>query len=124
MEKKLKHAGLMRDYHGPRFEVAVDEVDCTLHQALSPKPNAAYIIDKEGTILFRAHWGLATRKAWRKPWRQSPTASLCAAPRVGHHGGDDADVPASSGCPRPGRQGRVAGYVDGHATHRIDGGSP
>ena len=36
--------------------MAVDDIDGTLHCALSPKPNSAYIVDREGTILFRAQW--------------------------------------------------------------------
>jgi hypothetical protein len=45
--------------------VAVDDVDGTLHRALGPKPNSAYLIRPDGTILFRSHWasdtaGLAT----------------------------------------------------------------
>jgi hypothetical protein len=36
--------------------VAVDDGDGTLHRALSPKPNSAYILGADGIILFRAHW--------------------------------------------------------------------
>ncbi len=87
LEEKLKHAELMRDFHGHQFEVAVDDVDGTLHQALSPKPNAAYIIDKDGTILFRAHWasdkkGLAQALAAvvdGKPLRRSQSGGTMAA---------------------------------------------
>ena len=56
IEEKLKHAEMLRDFHGHQFEVAVDDADGTFHRALSPKPNSAYILDKTGTILFRAHW--------------------------------------------------------------------
>ena len=31
-------------------------IDGTLHRALGPKPNSAYVLGKDGTILFRAHW--------------------------------------------------------------------
>ena len=47
---------MLRDLHGHQFEVAVDDIDGSLHQALSPKPNSAYIIGKDGAILYRAHW--------------------------------------------------------------------
>ena len=56
LAEKLSHAKMMRDFHGHSFEVAVDDVDGNFHKSLSPKPNSAYILDKDGTILFRAHW--------------------------------------------------------------------
>ena len=55
-DEKIKHAEMLRDLHGHRFEVAVDDIDGTLHRALSTKPNSAYILDRDGTIVFRAHW--------------------------------------------------------------------
>lgn len=57
MDQKTAHAEQLRDVHGFDFEVAVDDIDGTLHRALSPKPNSAYIVDGNGTILFRAQWG-------------------------------------------------------------------
>jgi thiol-disulfide isomerase/thioredoxin len=56
IEDKGLHAERLRDIHGFRFELAVDDVDGGLHRALSPKPNSAYIIAADGTILFRAQW--------------------------------------------------------------------
>ena len=56
LEAKTAHAELLRDLHGFEFEIAVDDVDGTLHRALSPKPNSAYVLGADGTILFRAHW--------------------------------------------------------------------
>jgi len=53
---RLLHAERLRDLHRFAFEVAVDEVDGSLHRALSPKPNSAYVLGADGTILFRAHW--------------------------------------------------------------------
>ncbi len=55
-EEKRRHAGRLRDLHGIPFEIAVDDADGTLHRALSPKPNSAYLLGKGGVILFRAHW--------------------------------------------------------------------
>lgn len=54
--EKEKHAQQLRDHHGFAFEVAIDDIDGSLHRALSPKPNSAYLIATDGTILFRAHW--------------------------------------------------------------------
>lgn len=54
--EKEEHARRLRDHHGFAFEVAIDDIDGTLHRALSPKPNSAYLIAADGTIRFRAHW--------------------------------------------------------------------
>ncbi len=37
------------------------DIDGTLHRALSPKPNSAYVLGKDGTILFRAQWANDTK---------------------------------------------------------------
>jgi len=55
-DAKNTHAERLRDLHGFGFEVAVDDLDGTLHHALSQKPNSAYVVGANGTILFRAHW--------------------------------------------------------------------
>ena len=78
---------MLRDFHGHQFEVAVDDVDGTFHQTLSPKPNSAYILGKDGTILFRAHWasdknGLARALkavADDKPLRRNHSGGTMAA---------------------------------------------
>ena len=57
----MAHAERLRDLHCFQFEVAVDDVDGTLHRALSPKPNSAYVLGAGGTILFRAHWANDTK---------------------------------------------------------------
>ena len=56
LDAKVAHAEQLRDLYGFEFEVAVDDVDGTLHRALSPKPNSAYVVGADGTILFRAQW--------------------------------------------------------------------
>ncbi len=38
------------------WPVAVDDIDGTLHRALDGKPNAAFLADREGKVVFRAHW--------------------------------------------------------------------
>ena len=58
---KLAHASQLPALYGFRFEVAVDDVDGTLHRALGPKPNSAYLLGSDGTILFRAHWANDTQ---------------------------------------------------------------
>ncbi len=61
LDEKMAHAGLLRDLHGFQFEMTADDIDGTLHRALSPKPNSAYVLGKDGTILFRAQWANDTK---------------------------------------------------------------
>jgi len=61
MEAKMAHAAKLRDLYGFTFEVAVDDIDGTLHRAMSPKPNSAYVLAPDGTILFRAQWANDTQ---------------------------------------------------------------
>jgi hypothetical protein len=61
LDAKTAHAEQLRDLHGFQFEVAVDDVDGTLHHALGTKPNSAYVLGIDGTIQFRAHWANDTR---------------------------------------------------------------
>jgi thiol-disulfide isomerase/thioredoxin len=53
---KWQHAEELRDHHAVAFEVAVDDLEGTLHRSMSPKPNSAYLVDSSGVIRFRAHW--------------------------------------------------------------------
>ena len=52
---------LLRDLHGFDFEVAIGDIDGTLHRAISPKPNSAYLLATDGTILFHAQWANDTK---------------------------------------------------------------
>lgn len=54
--EKLEHAWQLRDLHALPFDVAVDDIDGTFHRAMSAKPNSAYLIQKNGRIILRAHW--------------------------------------------------------------------
>ena len=53
MEEKVAHARRLGDALGIPFAVAVDDLDGSLHASLDPKPNAAYLVGVDGTILFR-----------------------------------------------------------------------
>lgn len=55
-EEKTAHAVAMRDDLRVTYEVAVDDVEGTLHRALGPKPNSAYVLRPDGTIVTRVHW--------------------------------------------------------------------
>ena len=59
-EHKLRNAIALKAHHGFPFEVAVDDIDGTLHRSFGPRPSSAYLIDASGTILFRAHWSNVT----------------------------------------------------------------
>ena len=56
LEEKLEHARALRDMYQIPWPVAVDDIDGTLHQSLDGKPNAAFLADREGKVVFRAHW--------------------------------------------------------------------
>lgn len=55
-DTKLRHAREYRDRDAIPWTVAVDDVEGTLHRQLDTKPNAAYLIADDGTVLFRSLW--------------------------------------------------------------------
>ena len=59
-EDKLRNAIALEAHHGFPFEVAVDDIDGTVHRSFGPRPSSAYLIDASGTIVFRAHWSNVT----------------------------------------------------------------
>ncbi len=61
MADKLAHADDFQKHHDFGFEVAVDDMEGSLHRALGPKPNSAYLIDPSGAILVRAQWANDTK---------------------------------------------------------------
>ncbi len=52
-EQKLRNAREFQTRYEIPWVVAVDDIDGTLHRALDTKPNAAYLMDKNGEIAFR-----------------------------------------------------------------------
>jgi hypothetical protein len=83
LETKIAHAEQLRDLHGFGFEVAVDDIDGSLHRAMGPKPNSAYVIGAGGTILFRAHWANDTKSLAKA----LDAVASGESPRVTHSGG-------------------------------------
>lgn len=75
-EDKMAHARYLRDLHDLPFDVAVDDIDGGLHRAFGAKPNAAYLIDPAGLILFRAHWANETKALARALKRVSDGRKL------------------------------------------------
>ena len=52
--QKLAHARAYQALNAFPWPVAVDDIDGTLHRALDPRPNAAYLMDSGGNVAFRA----------------------------------------------------------------------
>ena len=55
-EQKHANASKMKERYQIPWAVAVDDIDGSFHRALDPKPNAAYIMNVEGNIVFRSLW--------------------------------------------------------------------
>lgn len=56
LEEKLRHA---QDYQRRDlipWDVAVDDLEGSLHRQLDPKPNAAYLVDADGRVFARVLW--------------------------------------------------------------------
>ena len=53
-DQKLAHARAYQDRNRFPWPVAVDDIDGTIHRALDARPNAAYLLDVEGNVAFRA----------------------------------------------------------------------
>ena len=56
MDDKILSAKALQKFYGIDWTVAADTVDGVLHRALDPKPNAAYLMNSDGDILFRSLW--------------------------------------------------------------------
>lgn len=60
LDEKIAHARdlAMRDAY--RWQVAIDDLEGTLHRRLDAKPNAVYLVDAQGRLAFRAIWSSDT----------------------------------------------------------------
>lgn len=56
LEQKLEHARALMKRDDIPWPIAVDDPDGRLHRAMDGKPNAAFLIDRSGQIVFRALW--------------------------------------------------------------------
>jgi len=56
IEDKLESARALKEFYGVEWTVAADNIEGDLHRALDPKPNAAYLVNSRGKILFRSLW--------------------------------------------------------------------
>lgn len=57
---KLANAAQLKSRHRIPFEVAVDDIDGTVHRLFGSRPNSAYILYPSGQIVFRAQWANET----------------------------------------------------------------
>ena len=56
MAEKLDHARALKQLYGIPWTVAIDNIEGTLHRALDPKPNSAFLVNGDGIIVFRSLW--------------------------------------------------------------------
>lgn len=65
LDDKLNCAQLLRDDDGEKRTIIVDDIEGSAHKAYGSMPNAVFIINKHGCVVFRAGWnnGEATRAA-------------------------------------------------------------
>lgn len=56
IKEKLEHARALKRLYEIPWTVVTDEIRGDLHRTLDPKPNSAFLIDKNGTIVFRSLW--------------------------------------------------------------------
>jgi thiol-disulfide isomerase/thioredoxin len=85
MEEKLEHSRALKEFYGIEWTVAADKLDGDLHRALDPKPNSAFLMNRDGIILFRSLWAadydalrvaLAAAAAGRLPERNQSVALI------------------------------------------------
>ena len=56
MDQKFEHARALQERDGLPFPIAIDDVDGSVHQALDGKPNAVWLTDANGSIVYRGLW--------------------------------------------------------------------
>jgi len=95
IEEKTAHAKALQRHHGFDLDIAVDDIDGTLHRSFGPRPSSAYIIDPSGTIVFRAQWSnvtpaleeaLAAVATGRRPPRADVRRTLRSVVQMAGHG--------------------------------------
>ena len=66
MEEKVDHARALEDLYQLPWTVVVDDLDGTLNLAMDAKPNSAYLMDRDGKIIFRSVWARDLRGSIRR----------------------------------------------------------
>jgi len=54
--EKISHAGALKHRDALPWPIAVDDPQGTVHRALDEKPNAVYLTDRDGIIVYRGLW--------------------------------------------------------------------
>jgi hypothetical protein len=54
--EKVQHARAFQDRDKLPWRIIVDDIEGSLHRALDEKPNAAFLTDREGVIVYRSLW--------------------------------------------------------------------
>ena len=55
-EEKKRHASLLKERDDLPFPVAVDDQEGSVHRQLDGKPNSAWLVGRDGTLIYRALW--------------------------------------------------------------------
>lgn len=68
MDDKVKQARLLRDGDGEAREILIDGMEGPVHSAYGGFPNAVFIINRNGCIVYRSAWNNtgATRRALKR----------------------------------------------------------
>jgi len=53
--QELAHACALRDHHGVRRPILVDDLEGTLHRAYGALPNMTYVVGRAGKITFKSN---------------------------------------------------------------------
>ncbi|MCF6274848.1 MAG: redoxin domain-containing protein [Robiginitomaculum sp.] len=84
---KVHNAQVLKTKEPENRTILIDSLEGTLHERLGLLPNMAYVIDKSGTVLYRANWNIPDRidevlKAIKsgKPITQEPADFTPVAP--------------------------------------------
>ncbi len=56
MQTKLTHARRLRDEDGERRQIIVDDVEGTAHKLFGQLPDAVFVFDETGRVVFRSSW--------------------------------------------------------------------
>jgi Iodothyronine deiodinase len=56
LKEKIAHARAFRQREGVSWTIAADDLEGTLHRALTPTPNSAYLVDAQGIVQGRILW--------------------------------------------------------------------
>jgi len=55
-QDKVQHARALQDRDRLPWRIIVDDIEGSLHKALDEKPNAVYLADRNGIIVYRSLW--------------------------------------------------------------------